>query len=134
MIWIYDPTNKLFNSGDMIHIVWVLSLDQDNRQLTISLSLKMSLSLKLPRCLIRYKLTDDYGVIVYSYVYDLLISKNNMKEAYTKKYRYCLSYQIKVGKVVGVNFMSHYVEKPILKFDYLKFNGANIVTFSSSHN
>ena len=42
----------------------------------------MSLSWKLPRYLVRYKLTNDYGVIVCSYAYDLLISKNDMTEAY----------------------------------------------------
>ena len=72
----------------------------------------MSLSWKLPRYLVRYKLTNDYGVIVCSYAYDLLILENDMKETYKILIRGVdIVLVIKVGKIVGVNFMSHYVEK-----------------------
>ena len=92
----------------------------------------MTLSWKLPRYPVRYKLTNDYGVIICSYVYDLLISENDMKEAYMILRSVDVVLVIKVGKIVGVNFMTHYVENMFLKFDHLKFNGANISNDSSN--
>ena len=70
------------------------------------------------------KSTNNYGLIIYLYVYDFLVTKNNMKEVYvTKKYWCWLSYQ-SWEKQWGLIVMSHYVEKVLLKFDHLKFGGA----------
>ena len=85
----------------------------------ISLNCTMSLSWKLPRYLVRYEFTDDNVVIIYSYVYDLLILKNNMKEAY-----------MILGTVDVVLVIK--VEKMLLNFDHLKFNRANISYDSSN--
>ena len=64
----------------------------------------MRLRWKLPRYLVRYKLTNDYGVIVCSYVYDLLILENDMKEAYMMILRSVnIVLVIKVRKIMGVN-------------------------------
>ena len=65
------------NQGNRGFACKVLKLYHDNDIneyiMMISLSCTMRLSWKLPRYLVRYKLTNNYGVIVCSYVYDLLL-------------------------------------------------------------
>ncbi|KAH9768292.1 Integrase catalytic domain-containing protein [Citrus sinensis] len=88
---------------------------------------------------IYFKFTNDFGVIICLYVDDLLIFGTNMQGVDdTKKY---LTSQFKmkdlgeVDTILGVKVnkhsggyslcQSHYIEKVLLKFNYLKFKEAN---------
>ena len=61
----------------------------------------MSLNWKLPRYQLRYKLTNDYDGIVSSYVYDLVISENDIKKAYMILRSVDIDLVIKVEKNSG---------------------------------
>jgi len=88
---------------------------------------------------IYFKFTNDFGVIICLYVDDLLIFGTNMQGVDdTKKY---LTSQFKmkdlgeVDTILGIKVnkhsggyslcQSHYIEKVLLKFNYLKFKEAN---------
>ena len=78
----------------------------------------------VPRDLVWYKSTNNYNVIICLYVYDLFIYGNYMKKVYMIVWSVDIVIVIKIEKIWGLIFMSHYVEKMLLKFNHLKFNGA----------